>query len=154
MTKAKRKLYKHNRQLGMSRLNAGLSAGFPLSIVSRREILSPLSKASYNDLFERAGMTKQERVAFLIRGMNAERVFVDKDGREHSTPDWGTRLKACEKMLLLTGDLAETKKEEATTNFIAILQAAQDRARSSRIIVRHEEEKIEYTPSEVEVSRG
>jgi hypothetical protein len=132
-----RKLYKLNRQMGMSKMNAGLAAGFPMSMISRRGIESP-APFDFVTLFEQRCMTRKKKVDHIIEGLNALKVSVDKDGNEHSSPDWNARYKYTELMLKLCKELdVKDAKESATDNLVQLLKDARERVNKealSRII--------------------
>lgn len=133
----RRQLYKINRQLGMSKLNAGLAAGFPMSMISRRGLESP-APADFVMLFERKRMTRQKKVEHILEGMQANKISVDKNGGEHESPDWNARYKYTELMLKLCKEIdVKDAKETATDNLVQLLKDARERVNKealSRII--------------------
>lgn len=150
-SKQRREEYKKNRQLGMSRLNAGIRSGYPLSIISRRTAVSKHSNLTYNDLFEQRGMTRSERVDYIIRGLSANGTVFDKEGRRHEYEDWGSRIKFLDRMLRLTGDIDEKKQVESSTNVIMILQKAQervDRMKEAELAARDRRERASSDTSD------
>ena len=159
LSKLKRNKYRKNRQLGMTRTNAAVAAGYSNSIATRRQ--GKVVVVDFQALFEQKGVTNGKKVEKAIEGMNAMRVTVDKDGRTYESPDWQVRhkwyetmLKLCKQLdakggdtnILVIGTLAQRIKEarERETEGIKIKGAS---LQEGDIVV-----EADYTTQEVEVT--
>ena len=127
----RRRQYKANRNLGMTRENAAIAAGYGRSIALARA--TPPSVVDYQALFEQKGMTNQKRVDACIEGMNAIKMLVDKDGGEHSTPDWTARHKYLETMLKLTKQLDTGKQGDTNVLIVGTLAERIKKAREKNL---------------------
>ena len=114
----RRQQYKENRKLGMTRPNAAIAAGFARSIAMRKQ--PPAVVTDFQALFEQKGITDQKKVEKAIEGMNAEKLFIDKLGKKHVTPDWQARYKYLELTLQLCKQLDKGGKGGGDTNVLFI----------------------------------
>lgn len=117
----RRKEYKFNRKIGMSIFNAAISAGYPRSLAEKHSksvlLNTNHTPVDFVSLFERKRMTDIKKVEHALEGMQAVKIFVDKDGHEHTTPDWTARHKYFETMLRLCKQL-EKQEGGNTTNIL------------------------------------
>lgn len=124
---SRRQMYKNNRKIGMSKLNAAIAAGFPRSLVEKhRDHLpvpqTPANKTDFFALFEQKQMTDIKKVEHCLSGMNAMKVVsletdqTNNKGKtiwvEHEVPDWQARYKYFEMMLRLCKQM----EKEGSTN--------------------------------------
>jgi len=149
LRRSRRKTYRKNRELGMTRENAAIVAGYSRAVATRRA--TPLVVVDFQAEFERQMMTNREKVRVCIEGMNAMKTIsvensseTDRNGRKKreqiQVPDWAARYKWFEAMMkmckqwdfggaktgdtnvLVIGTLAERIKDarEATSDEIKV----------------------------------
>ena len=127
----RRKKYKVNRNVGMTRENAALAAGFGTTIALRRP--TPPSVVDFQSLFDQQGMTNKKRVEKCIEGMNATKLTVDHMGNEHTSPDWNARHKHMETMLKLCKQLDQKGKGDTNVLIIGTLAERIKKAREKNL---------------------
>ena len=112
----RQQLYKKNRILGMTQVNAARAAGYSEKYAQQACRIERIVKVSLADAFERAGLTDKRIVEYALNGMVANKVvsanitYGDADSKTTDfidVPDWQVRHKFFETSLKLSDKLRD-----------------------------------------------
>jgi len=168
LTISRRQLYRYNKGIGMSKYNAAISAGYPLTMAEKYRLVT--DTVEFVDLFERRGMTRLKKVEHAIQGMNATKVVaVESDETTEKgkkvyvnveVPDWPARHKYFETMLKLCKDIQQTAGDTNVVIFDLadrIREAREKADRGLRVMNAHMADNIitvETQPAETSGDNG
>lgn len=134
----RQQLYKKNRILGMTQINAARAAGYSEKYARQACRIENIIKVSLQDAFERAGLTDKKIVEFALSGMVANKVvsanitYGEADSKTNDfieVPDWMVRHKFLETILKMTDRLREkvehSGKVDITERMVVVLPEQQ-----------------------------